>query len=62
MSLGQIGKPAGRPNEFFLGTGDNIGGMRVELRPADQRAVTHPDADRGLAQPGADPACPASRP
>ena len=39
MSLGQIGKPAGRPNEFFLGTGDHIGAMRVELRLADQRAI-----------------------
>ena len=39
MSLGQIGKPAGRPNDFFLGTGDHIGAMRVELRPADQRAI-----------------------
>ena len=42
MSLGQVGKPAARPNEFFLGTGDHIGGMRVELRPADRRAVRTP--------------------
>ena len=39
MSLGQVGKPAARANEFFLGTGDHIGGMRVELQPSDQREI-----------------------
>ena len=39
MSLGQVGKPAARPNTFFLGTGDHVGGMRVELRPSDRRTI-----------------------
>ena len=39
MSLGQVGKPAVRPNTFFLGTGDHVGGMRVELQLSDRRAV-----------------------
>ena len=39
MSLGQVGTPALRPNTFFLGTGDHIGAMRVELRPSDRRTV-----------------------
>ena len=39
MSLGLVGKPAARPNTFFLGTGDHVGGMRVELRPSDQRVI-----------------------
>ena len=39
MSLGQVGKPAARANTFFLGTGDHIGGMRVELQPSDRRAI-----------------------
>ena len=39
MSLGQVGKPASRPNSYFLGTGDHVGGMRVELRPSDRRAI-----------------------
>ena len=39
MSLGQVGKPASRPNTFFLGTGDHVGAMRVELEPSDQRTI-----------------------
>ncbi len=39
MHLGQVGTPAGRSDAFFLGTGDHIGGMRVELRPSDQRSI-----------------------
>ena len=39
MSLGQIGKPSVRANTFFLGTGDHVGGMRVELRPSDGRTI-----------------------
>ena len=39
MRLGQVGTPAGRFDARFLGTGDHIGGMRVELRPSDRRAV-----------------------
>ena len=39
MSLGQVGKPASRPNSFFLGTGDHVGAMRVELQPSDRRTI-----------------------
>ena len=39
MSLGQVGKPAERSRTFFLGTGDHIGGVRVELKPSDQRDI-----------------------
>ena len=39
MSLGQVGKPASRANTFFLGTGDHVGAMRVELQPSDRRTI-----------------------
>ena len=39
MSLGQVGKLAARANDIFLGTGDHVGGMRVELHPSDRRAI-----------------------
>ena len=39
MSLGQVGKPAQRSKAIFLGSGDHIGGMRVELRPSDRRDI-----------------------
>ncbi len=39
MSLGQVGKPVARANTYFLGTGDHIGGMRVELQPSDRRSI-----------------------
>ena len=39
MNLGMVGKPAARPGSFFLGTGDHVGGMRVELRPSDRRTI-----------------------
>lgn len=39
MSLGQVSKPATRANMPFVGTGDHIGAMGVELSPSDQRAI-----------------------
>jgi multidrug efflux pump subunit AcrB len=39
MHIGQIGTPVGRSDAFFLGTGDHVGAVRVELQPSDQRAV-----------------------
>ncbi len=39
MSFAQMGTPAGRSDEFFLGTGDHVGGLRVELAPSDTRTV-----------------------
>jgi len=43
MSVGQLGKPVGRSDSFFLGTGDHIVGMRVELVPSDSRSVRTAD-------------------
>ena len=39
VSIGQLGKPVGRSDSFFLGSGDHIVGMRVELVPSDSRSV-----------------------
>ena len=39
MNIAQVGKPVGRSDSFFLGTGDHIGGVRVELIPSDSRTV-----------------------
>ena len=39
MSVVGVGQPAGRSDEFFLGTADHIGNVRVELVPSDQRNV-----------------------
>lgn len=39
MNIAQVGKPVGRSDSFFLGTGDHIGGLRVELIPSDTRTV-----------------------
>ena len=39
MSIVGVGQPAGRADEFFLGTADHIGSVRVELAPSDQRSV-----------------------
>ncbi|MBT3170057.1 MAG: efflux RND transporter permease subunit, partial [Rhodospirillaceae bacterium] len=39
ISVAQLGKPIGRSDSFFLGSGDHIAGMRVELVPSDSRSV-----------------------
>jgi len=39
VSIAQLGKPVGRSDSFFLGSGDHIAGIRVELIPSDSRAV-----------------------
>ena len=39
ISVTQLGKPVGRADSLFLGGGDHIAGMRVELVPADSRSV-----------------------
>ena len=39
VSIAQLGKPVGRSDSFFLGSGDHIAGIRVELIPSDSRSV-----------------------
>ena len=39
VSVAQLGKPVGRSDSFFLGNGDHIAGVRVELVPSDSRSV-----------------------
>jgi multidrug efflux pump subunit AcrB len=39
ISVAQLGKPVGRSDGFFLGAGDHIAGIRVELVPSDSRDV-----------------------
>ena len=43
ISVAQLGKPAGRSDSFFLGSGDHIAGMRVELVPSDSRSIRTAD-------------------
>ena len=43
VSVAQLGKPVGRTDSFFLGSGDHIGGIRVELAPSDSRSVRTSD-------------------
>jgi len=39
LGIGQLGRPVGRSDSFFLGSGDHIVGVRVELVPSDSRSV-----------------------
>ena len=43
ISVAQLGKPVGRSDNFFLGSGDHIAGVRVELVPSDSRSVRTTD-------------------
>ena len=43
VSIGQLGKPVGRSDSFFLGSGDHIVGVRVELVPSASRSVRTAD-------------------